>query len=239
VSGGEASTRQAIAFEDIFAKLFGGAEGAAAGLDPSLLTESANQLFSGGASFLEDLGGGVERDYLESRVGGSSPVLDEQIAALGDDLGTFFRDEINPAITSEAVSGGALGGGRQGVAQGTASAAVGREFQRGATALRAGDIAARDAAAGVLGQQRTQAAGTGLAGIPGLQGVAEAGFGAELAPYAALAQILGGPTVLSQSDSQQFATAEDFARAFSESFGFSESKTQSSSKARDFSMSFI
>lgn len=238
VSGGGSSSAQAIAFEDIFAKLFGDASGAAASLDPSILTTTANQLFSGGSRFLDDLGGGAERDYLEGRISGESPVLDEQIAALGDDLGQFFREEINPAITSEAVAGGALGGGRQGVAQGAASAAVGREFQRGATALRSQDIAARDAAAAALGQQRTTAAGTGLAALPGLQGIAEAGFSADLAPYAALASILGGPTVLTQAESSQFATAEDFARAFSESFGFSQSQTQSTSKAKDFSLGF-
>lgn len=238
-SGGTSTSRQALAFEDVFARLFGGAEGAAAGLDPSLLTESANQLFSGGTRFLDQLAeGGPERAHLEGRISGESPVLDEQISALGEDIGQFFREEINPAITSEAVAGGALGGGRQGVAQGRAGAAAGREFQRGATALRAGDIAARDAAAATLGQQRTQAAGVGLGGLAGVQGIAEAGFGAELAPYQALASILGPQTVLTQAESQESAEARDFASAFSEAFGFSESEQRSRSKSSNFGLDF-
>src|SRR5690606_22738907 len=120
-------------------------ESAAARIDPSVLTEQANILFGAGTDFLGRLGGGPETDYLASRVAGQSPVLDEQIAALGEDVGRFFREELNPAITTQAVASGTLGGGRQGVAQGLAAEAAGREFQRGATALRAADIAARDA----------------------------------------------------------------------------------------------
>lgn len=239
ISGGTSSSRDSIAFEDVFAKLFGGASGVASGLDPSLLTASANQLFSGGMNFLSSLSeGGAERAHLEDRISGQSPVLDEQIGALSADIGQFFREEINPAITADAVAGGTLGGGRQGVAQGQAAGAAGREFQRGVTALRSGDIAARDAAAGTLGAQRTQAAGVGLGSLSGVQGLAESGFGADLAPYAALAGILGGPTVLNQGASQQFASSEDFARAFSESFGFSESEQRSKSKAKNFGLDF-
>lgn len=234
VSGGQSTSTQGLAFEDIFAKLYGGASTAAAALDPSLLTSQANMLFGSGTNFLNSLGGGVDSDYLRSRVAGESPVLQEQIDALGADIGKFFREQVNPAITSEAVAGGALGGGRQGVAQGMAAEAAAEEFQRGALGLRAADIAARDAAAGTLGQQRIAAAGTGLASLPGLGGIAQLGFGAELAPYQALASILGGPTTLTQSQSSQFATAEDFARAFSESFGenFSYDTSQSSSKSK-------
>lgn len=238
VSGGISTSRQGIAFEDIFAQLFGGATGAAAGMDPSVLTSQANMLFGAGGGFLESLDGGVGTEFLEGRVSGESPVLQEQIAALGGDLGKFFREELDPAITSEAVSGGVLGGGRQGVAQGIATEAVGREFQRGATSLRAADIAARDKAAGVLGQQRIQAAGTGLAGLPALGGLAELGFGAELTPYAALSDILGGPTTLTQADSSQFATSEDFARSFSESFSTSEAKSKGGSKSMNIKFGF-
>ncbi len=44
-----------------------------------------------------------------------------------------------PGITSEAVAGGALGGGRQGVAQGKAVESVGREFRRGSLEIRNAD----------------------------------------------------------------------------------------------------
>lgn len=238
VSGGRSSQR--IAFEDIFADLFGNASSAAgrvAQMAPGL-TDQANMLFSGGLGFLDALGGGSE--FLEQRVSGESPVLDEQIAALGSDLGEFFREELNPAIRSRGVATGTLGGGRQGVAQAEAAEAVAREFQRGAVGLRTADVAARDAAAKALLQSRIQGAGIGLSAIPGLFGVARGGFGAELAPFSALAQILGGPTVLTESEQFGRASSSDIAGAFSQAFGedFQYGKSQSSSSGRSFSFGF-
>ena len=237
-SGAVSGSTQEIAFEDVFAKLFGGASGAAAGLDTSLLTNQANSLFSSGTGFLDSLGGGVGTDFLESRVAGESPVLQEQIDALGSDLGRFFKNELNPAITSEAVGSGTLGGGRQGVAQGIATETVGREFSRGATSLRAADIEARDRAAGVLSSQRIGAAGTGLGALTSLGGIAELGFGAELSPFDMLSQILGGQNTLTTSGSEAFGSSEDFARAFSENFAESSSQSTGSSKSKTFGIKF-
>jgi len=237
-AGSRATSGQSIAFEDVFSRLFGGAEGAAAGLDPSVLTGAANQLFSGGINFLESLGGGPGTDFLQSRVAGESPVLQEQIDLLQQDVGRLFSEELNPAITSEAVAGGTLGGGRQGVAQGLAAEAAANEFTRGATALRAGDIAARDAAAGTLGEQTIAGAGVGLGGLSALSNLANLGFGAELAPFERLAAILGPQTALTASESESFSSAEDFARAFSQSFGSSQSDTRSSSSGRSFRLGF-
>lgn len=230
-SGGlsESSSEQRIAFEDVFARLFGGAEGAAAGLDPSILTETANTLFSGGTGFMDQIGADVGSQYLTDRLSGDNEVLQQQIDLLGEDLGKFFSEELNPAITSEAVGGGQLGGGRQGVAQAGAIEAVGDQFTRGATALRAGDIAARDSAAGVLAGNTISGAATALQGIPALAGVADIGFSAGLSPYERLAAIIGGPTTLTSAGS----TSADFARSFSESFGRSTASSKSKSKAAD------
>jgi hypothetical protein len=240
VSGGQAlggsQSTQAIAFEDVFARLFGGAEGAAGGLDTSLLTGAANQLFSGGVDFLDSLSGGPGTDFLQARVSGESPVLGEQIGALGDDIGKFFQEQILPGITSEAVAGGTLGGGRQGVAEGVAGGEAARQFSQGATALRAADITARDAAATTLGSQRIAGATAGLSQLSSLAGIADFGFSADLAPFERLAGILGGPTVLGESSS--FSTAEDFARAFSSSFGSSRSTTSSQSKGKAVDIGF-
>jgi hypothetical protein len=211
-----------VAFADIFSSLYGNAGGAAARaaeMAPGF-SEQVGQLFSGGLSFLEDLGGGS--DYLEGRVAGDDGVLQEQIGALGDDLGSFFREELNPAITARAVGGGTLGGGRQGVAQGRAMAAVGEEFQRGATALRTADRTSRDAIASTLLQQRGSNAAAGLNALPGLASVAQAGFGAELAPWEALSSILGGPVTLAGSEQSSYASSEEIARAIASSFGASE-----------------
>ena len=236
VSGGGSESSQSIAFEDIFARLFGGAEGAAAGLDPSMLSEQANQLFSGGLGFLDSLSGGPGTDFLQQRVSGESPVLQEQISALGEDVGAFFNEQILPGITSESVGSGGLGGSRQGIAQSLGAESSLQQFQRGATQLRASDIAARDQAAGVLGQQRIAGATAGLSNLGQLAGIADLGFGADLAPFERLSAILGGPTVLGESSS--FTSAEDFARAFSQSFGTSQATNESTSKSGSVSIGF-
>ena len=234
VSGGASSSQSQdqIAFEDVFARLFGGAEGAAAGLDPSMLTAAANQLFSSGSSFMSGLGEDAGTKFLKERLSGDNEVLQDQIDLLGEDLGKFFNEELLPGIETNAIAGGQLGGGRQGVAQGRAIDAVGEQFTRGATTLRAGDIAARDAAAGTIAGNDIAGAQTGLAGIPALLGAADFGFGAGLAPSERLAAILGGPTVLGSSS----ANALDFARSFSSSFGRSSASSRSDS--RSFSLGF-
>lgn len=207
--------------------MFGGAEGAAGGLDPSMLTDAANQLFSGGQRFMDQIGGDAGSQYLEDRLGGDNDVLQQQIDLLGEDLGKFFSDELNPAITSQAVGGGQLGGGRQGVAQGQALQQVGDQFTRGATALRAGDIAARDAAAGTLAGNTVQGSAVGLQGLGGLADIANMGFSADMAPAQLLASILGGPTTLNTAGS----TSADFARSFSQSYGASQATNKSKGKS--------
>jgi len=226
-SGGVSASQsdQRIAFEDIFARMFGGAEGAAAGLDPSMLTDAANQLFGSGMDFMGAIGGDAGTAYLQDRLTGENPVLQQQIDLLQEDLGNFFNEELLPGITSQSVSGGALGGGRQGVAQGAAMREVGNQFTRGATALRAGDIAARDMAASNLAGNAISGAQTAFAGMGTLMGVADRGFSAGMAPYERLSAILGGPTVLGSSQS----ASADWAAAWSESFGESSAKSKSSS----------
>lgn len=234
----QSASQQAIAFEDVFARLFGGAEGAAAGLDPSLLTQASNQLFSGGIDFLSSIGGDAGTAFLQDRLTGESPVLQEQIGQLEQDVGRFFNEQLLPGITSEAIAVGQLGGGRQGVAQGLAAESAANAFSRGATALRAGDIAARDAAAGTLAGNALTGAQTGLGELPELYGLAQAGFGAALAPFQVLAGILGPQQVLTQaqstSESESFQSAEDFARAFSQAFDFSRSDTRTRSRSKGF-----
>ena len=233
-SGGasQSSSEQSVAFEDIFARLFGGAEGAAAGLDPSMLTNTANQLFSTGTGFMSQIGGDAGTAFLQDRLTGGNEVLQQQIDLLGEDVGQFFNEQLLPGITSDAVAGGQLGGGRQGVAQGRAIQEAGNQFTRGATALRAGDITARDAAAGTLAGNTVAGAQVGLQGLGGLAGIADMGFSAGLSPYERLAGILGGPTVLGSSQS----TAADFARAMSDSY--SQSTASSTSRGRSFDIGF-
>jgi len=233
-SAGVSTSTQDIAFQDLFSQLYGGAAAAAGKLTGEGTQNIAQMLFSGGTGFLDSLAGGSANEYLERRLSDQNPVLEQQIGQLGGDLGRFFNEQLNPAITGQAVAGGTLGGGRQGVAQAGAMREVADQFTRGATALRGGDIAARDAAAqGLLGN-RTAAAGVGLGVLPGMLGIQQQGSLASLAPYQALAGILGGrptlKTARSADSSSSVSSSDAVARAISASFGedFSKSKSKSS-----------
>lgn len=206
---GQSASRQNIAFEDTFANLYGNASGAAgrAVADAGMLGNAAQQLFTGGNQYLQGLGGDAGSGYLKDRLSGENPVLQDQIAQLQQDTGRLFREELNPAITSRAVGGGTLGGGRQGVAQGLAAESAARTFTQGATALRAGDIASRDAVAQSVAQNSLSAASTGLGALPSLLDILERGQRSELGVYSQLSGILGGPTTLSSSDSNQSSSS--------------------------------
>jgi hypothetical protein len=240
VSGGQSTSSSNIAFEDLFRQMYGGATGAAAdaaGAVP-LLQGQAASLFSSGNQFLQSLQGGPSQDYLQGRMTGEHPLVDQQISALGDDLSRFFGEQLNPQITSTHVGGGTLGGGRQGVAQGMAMDSLGREFQQGALGIRVADMQARDQAARDLGQMQIGGAQTGLGSLGQMFGIAEGGAFAGMAPHTMLSQILGGPTVMNQSQSTQFSESESIAKAISEALGFSYGSSDSSSKGSSKSLNF-
>lgn len=227
-SSQQASLSQQNVFqEDIFSQLYGNASNAAGGAaaNAGQLRTAAQQLFTGGNQFLEQLGGDAGTGYLEDRLSANNPVLEQQISQLQQDTGRLFREEFNPAITARAVAGGTLGGGRQGVAQGAAIESATRAFTQGATALRAGDIAQRDAAAQSVATNSLNSASTGLGALPSLLSILERGNSAELGAYGQLSQILGGPTTLT--------TSESLARAYGEQ----SSASRGSSRAWNFDTS--
>jgi len=231
-SGG--STTQNIAFEDLYAKLFGNASraGDSAVAQAPELAAAARQLFSGGTQFMQGLGGDAGTSYLTDRLSADNPVLNEQIDLLREDTGKLFSEQLNPAITSRAVAGGTLGGGRQGVAQGLATEAAANSFARGASQLRSDDIARRDSAAATIAQNSIASASTGLGALPGLLDIADRGVNAELGIFSNLSSILGGPTVLSQQSNFSQSTAQSAAEAFSRSFGQQTSASQASGKSK-------
>lgn len=238
-SGGQSTSQQSIFGADILQRLYGDAVSAAGQVDTGLFQGQTAQLYNAGTSILDRLGVGAGEDYLQSRLTDTS-ARDAQLGALKSGLGELFRDEINPAITSRAVAGGTLGGGRQGVAQGVAAGKLGQAYQQGAASIFASDQAQRDAAAGTLIGGRNQAAGVGASLIPSLLGTAQAGLGAPLSPYAALSSILGGPTVLTSAQSTQFgeSSSESVARAISEALGFNYGTSQSTSSSKGKSFNF-
>lgn len=206
VSSASSTSSQSIFESDIFKRLFASSEGAAAGIDTTEMTTAANDLFTQGQGFLGNLQGisegtDVSGQFLEGRITGDSGLVDEQITGLGEDLSEFFG-RMNTQITSEAVGGGGLGGGRQGVAQGEAMRTVGREFQRGSTAIRMADLDARQRAAEGLTSGKLSAAELGIRGGESQYNLANAATMAPLSPFLTLAQILGGPTTLTESEAQ-------------------------------------
>lgn len=208
------SSTQNIAFEDLFANLYGNASGAAgrAVAGANDLGTAAFQLFTGGNQFLESLGNDAGSEYLKDRLNANNPVIEQQIADLQRDTGRFFNEELNPAITSRAVAGGTYGGGRQGIAQGLAAERAAQAFTQGATALRAEDVKSRDAVAQSIATNTLSAASTGIGSLPTLLDTLQRGNRSELGIYADLASILGGPTTLTTSES----LAQSLAKAYGE-----------------------
>lgn len=243
LSAGSSQSSQAIAFEDFFKQLYGNSSAAAANVAAGApqLKNVAQQLFTGGSQFLQSLGGDVGSEYMATRLNSNAPV-DDIIASMKTDAGSLFRDELNPAITSRAVAGGTLGGGRQGVAQGVAQARVADDFARNAAALRYADVQAKDQIAATIAGNSIATANTGLGALPGLLDLVERGQNAELAPFSNLAAIMGGPTTLTSSTASDFSrtTAQSAAEAFSRSFGeqTAESKSQATGKSRASGWSF-
>ena len=166
---------------------------------------------------------------LQAQAQGQNPFLQQQIDQLGGDLTRQFERGIR-ATNVDAVGGGQLGGGRQGVAQGLLGESATRQFQQGSTALRNQDLNRQFAASSQLLQQQGaagQALGgfglqqglgnqasalqgflgqgqLGLGGLGSLQGQFNLGFSpfqAQFSPLQAFAQILGNPTVLSTGQS--------------------------------------
>jgi hypothetical protein len=114
---------------------------------------------------------------LAQRASGQNPYMQSQIDQLGSDLGSFYREQINPALTSGGIQAGGLGGARQGIAQGMAADQVGDQFRQGASQLRFQDVAQQQMAANQFLQNQMQ-----------------------MSPYALMGQLMGvGPTVLTDA----------------------------------------
>ncbi len=230
-SVGGSESAQRIAFQDVFANLFGNASQAAGAVDTGGLTRNANLLFGAGGGFLEQLsGGGAGSEFLEQQLAGSGDLVDQQIGQLGGDLSKFLGEEILPQIKASGVSAGTLGGGRGEVSKGIASEGLLREFARGATDIRGREQQRLTGIAQGLSQDQIARTTAGLGALPGLFGLAESGAMAGLSPFAALSGILGGPTTL--QDSSSFDASTQTGRAGS------QSRSQGSSRSNSFNFGF-
>lgn len=203
-SSSQSSSSQSVFAANLFQQLFSGATNVAGQIDTTGLTEAANELFTGGTGFLgglQDISAGtdVSGEFLSGVVSGEGGLVDENIAALGQDLSQFFGEELLPQISATAIGGGQLGGGRQGVAQGKAIEAVGREFTRGSLGIRNAELRRRQDAAQQLSAQRLSASQAGLTGVQQQFDLANAATLTPFSPFLTLAQILGDPTTLTES----------------------------------------
>jgi hypothetical protein len=118
----------------------------------------------------------------------------QQIGALKSSLKDQYLNTLLPQISDVAQQGGALGGGRQGVAQGMANNGMQMALAQGGSNILNNSYNQAQQASQFMTQQYT---GQQLAGIEGLQGIQQQ----QLAPLLALAQILGNPTVMQKSGS--------------------------------------
>lgn len=238
LSGGQSSSTSRIAFEDLFSQMFGGGAAAAAGVNTGKITDAANFLFSGGTSFLDNLGNDAGSQFLTDRISGIDQIANQQVDQLGADLERFLGENVARGITAGGVQAGTLGGGRGEVQSGIAERGAAEAFIKGATDIRASSRAEQDAIAQFLSGQAGTNAGLGLNALPGLFELSQGGALAGMTPFMMLSQIMGGPTVLSDSQSSQFGESFGLDIGAQQSTGRAGSQSTSSSKSSSKSFSF-
>ena len=155
-------------------------------------------LFQQGQDIIGGLTDNPFLSALQGQAGGNPELVAAQTGQLSDVLGQQFLEQINPAITSQAIGGGQLGGGRQGVAQGAAIQGQQRALAAGNVQFQEQDAARSLAAAQSGGQLFGQGSQAGLGALPGLQQLLASPFGLELQSLLGLGQAIGGPTVLNE-----------------------------------------
>ena len=240
---------QGIAFEEIFANLFGGATSAAAGINTGNISGAANLLFSAGGGIIDSLmQGGAGAEFLNEQIKGADGIADAQVDQLGADLSRFLSEDVSGAITSGGVSASTLGGSRGEVQAGIAERGAAEAFVRGSTDIRSRSSDRTTGIAQMLMQSEAERGATSLAALPQLFGLAEAGEMARLSPFAALAQILGPMQTLTTSES--FGESDQFSEALAEALGInlsggrttgragSQSESESSGRSRSANFGF-
>lgn len=149
-----------------------------------------------------------------------SQTIATQSQALQQGLGNLFNNEILPGIKGDAIASGGFGGGRQGVAEGVATGQLANSFTSG--------LADITSAANSQALQASQQLGTLGQGIMGLS---QAGQTAGMDILSQLAGILGGPTVLQQSESAGTTGSQSTGLTGSQSTGATGSQSSGSSSS--------
>ena len=164
---------------------------------------NANQLSSQGRGFLGELGAGAgSRLTPFSQDNGFAGV---QIQSLSDILNRNLSLNLNQIGQQSAINN-TFGGGRQGVAEGTAIGDTQLALGAGASDILQGDLQRRQQAAfGQSGLQAQSALG-GLSQLGGLFNLSQAGFNNTFQPVRNFADIIGSPITLNASKSSETST---------------------------------
>lgn len=161
----------------------------------------AQGLFNQGQQFGQM---GVNNQFLGAlgqQAGGNPDLVASQTAQLGQDISTF-TGQLQAGNRRDAVGGGFLGGGRQGVAEGITNQGATDAFARGALGFQTADAQRAQQAAAIGGGLLGQGAATGLGGLGQQFGLLQAPFQSQFNSALSLADIIGGPSILSQQESQ-------------------------------------
>lgn len=170
-----------------------GVQGQAQGLVDQILPSTFGGL--GGLSGIAG-GGGPLQPFTQPDNG----LVQQQLGSLGTNLADFFNTSLLPGLNSAAISAGGLGATRHNLAAGEAAGDMARAFSTGTTDIMSNAYNTAAGAAGNLQQGMIGAAqGIGDLGTS-MYNLGMSPFQAAWAPLTAQAGILGGPTVLGQSE---------------------------------------
>ena len=194
--------------------VFGGQQGGLQGL-----FGQSQGLFQQGQQALGGLTDNPFLDALQQQAGGNPELVQQQTEQLGSNLGRFFNEQLVPGINQQGVASGQFGQSRGNIGRGLAAQGVTRQFQQGATQLQAADAQRAQQAAGTGAQLFGQGSQAQLQGLQGLQGILSSPFATQLQPLLALAQVIGGPNVLSQQSAFNFGQQKSSSSGFNFGLG--------------------
>lgn len=186
-------------------------------------SNTANRLSSG---VMDNANVGLDALTDVARTGGAlakftnpnNDLARRQLADMSKQIGAQFSREILPGIRSGAGIGGNMGGSREALAKGVAAGDASRSIATAATDLYGNAYnSAMQAAAGV-NDARINAGNSIGSMAQNVYNLGMAPLQAAWAPIMSMAQAIGGPTVLSQSQGSSVAGSQ------SENFNWSKSE---------------
>ena len=159
--------------------------------------------FGQGQQFINQIGNNPFQSNLMQFAQPNNEMVQGNIDMLGQNLQDQFNNTIMPGIQSNAIGAGALGGGRQGVAQGLAAQGVSDAFAEGSQGIMNNAYNQANQASQFGSNFNTQQAMAGLSGLGQFQQQ-------QFAPMDYLARILGNPAILNQSQGSRTSSSMDF-----------------------------